>query len=80
MCSRGHPSGLLGLPGGAQGAPKEALGGSIFVLDGLWGILAANLSARGPDYSPWGFIFVPFWGHFGVRAEVFFCCVFVSFR
>jgi len=42
-CSRGPLWGSLGPPGDAQGAPKEAFGGSICVLSGLWGVSGATL-------------------------------------
>ena len=79
-CSRGHPWGPLGPPGGTQGSPKEALGGSIYVMNGLWGASGANLGPRGPDDNPWGSMFAPFWAPFGVRVDVSFCCEFIFSR
>ena len=69
-CSRGPPCRPSWAPGGAQQAAKEVLGGSICVLDGIWGVSGATL---GPHGSPvllltarCLFILVPFRLHFGV--------------
>ena len=43
-------------PGGAQGTPKEALGGSICVLDVLWGTSGATLGLMTAPGAPFLFL------------------------
>ena len=76
----GASFGALGAAWGRPGGSQRGAWRVHFCLGRALGVFGANLSARGPDDSPCKSIFVPFWGHFGVRADVFLCCVFVSFR
>ena len=70
----GLPWGPLGPPEGAQGAANEVLGGSICILDGLWGVVGAILGpprvAAATDDGPFGVYFNP-------SADSFWC-VFLS--
>ena len=68
-CSRGPPWRPLGPPGAAQRAAKKALGGSICVLDGLWGVSGGHFGppwvAAATADGPLGVFLVPFRTHFG---------------